>query len=132
MDRLFCMDQVGSTTEYRTGGLRIPAPDSSYYYVGRNNHYYNNDGEGAEYQLNPSDASVVSLFTKIRELRLKNMPDKMAPVGAHGRMVVNTGSTVNNLGVQFEPTGYFLKIGTGKNIPLVHIHDGVSRRGSGS
>ena len=123
MDRLFCMDQVGSTTEYRTGGLRIPAPDSSYYYVGRNNHYYNNDGEGAEYQLNPSDASVVSLFTKIRELRLKNMPDKMAPVGAHGRMVVNTGSTVNNLGVQFEPTGYFLKIGTGKNIPLVHIHD---------
>ena len=123
MDRLFCIDQVGSTTEYRTGGLRIPAPDSTYFYVGRNNHYYNNDGEGEEYRLNPDNASVVSLFTKIRELPLKNLPTMKAPAGAYGQMVVNTGSTDNNLGVQFEPTGYFLKVSTGKNVPLVKIHD---------
>ena len=122
MDRLFCMDQVDETTVYRTRGLRVPAPDSSYYYVGKNNRYYT-EGVPAEYQLNPDNAAVYSMFTKIREMRLRNMPDKMAPAGAHGRMVVNTSSEEENLGVQFEPTGYFLKIGTGKNIPLVHIHD---------
>jgi hypothetical protein len=47
------------------------------------------------------------------------MPEFKAPAGAYGQMVVDTTSTVFNLGVAFEPAGYFLKIKeTGTNVRM--------------
>ncbi len=60
-----------------------------------------------------------SRFTNIRELPMKDLSGFKAPAGAYGQMVVDTTSAADNLGVSFEPVGYFLKIKeTGKNIRL--------------
>ena len=39
MDRMTCMSRQGSTQYYRTDLMRVPEPDSTYYYVGYNNAY---------------------------------------------------------------------------------------------
>ena len=122
MDRLSCMEQEGETTTWLTGDMQVPASDSSYFYVGRNNHYYN-QGDSAKYQLNPDNNAVVSMFTKIRELPMLHLADKKAPAKAYGQMVVSTGSTERNLGVAFEPAGYMLRTSSKKNVRMVQTGD---------
>lgn len=121
MDRLSCMDQIGSTEFYQTAPMKVPASDSAYYYVGWNDDYRNGSG-GTPYEP-LGESTSKSLFTKIRELPMKDLAGKFAPANAYGRMVAKVDTEADNLGVAFEPAGYMLKVGTGKNIPLVKIHD---------
>jgi hypothetical protein len=39
IDRMICMSRIGDTKYYQTDLLRVPEPDSTYYYVGYNNAY---------------------------------------------------------------------------------------------
>ena len=39
MDRMTCMSRMGSTKYYQTDLMRVPEPDSTYYYVGYDNKY---------------------------------------------------------------------------------------------
>lgn len=112
MDRLMCMSRVGSTKYYQTDLMRVPEPDSTYYYVGYNNEYKDDDGESM------GTSGAHSEFTKIRNLPLTNLPTFKAPAGAYGQIVVDTSSSDPNLGVAFEPAGYFLKVSTGKNVRM--------------
>ena len=113
MDRLTCMTRKGSTEYYQTDLMRVPEPDSTYYYVGWNNDYKDDKGESMGSNGSKSN------FTKIRELPLTNLPTFKAPAGACGKMVVDTSSSDPNLGVAFEPAGYFLKIKeTGTNVRM--------------
>jgi len=121
IDWMYSMQAVDKATSklYKSGYMNVPANDSTYYYVG-----YDNDYKAS---ANPSDKmgnpGAFSQFEKIRNLPMKDLSGFKAPVGACGKMVVDTSSTDYNLGVSFEPAGYFLKVSTGKNIPLVKIHD---------
>ena len=113
-DHFTCMAPVNKATSplYKTDYMRVPVPDSTYYYVGWNNDY-RKDAETL------GSGSAKSQFTKIRELPLSTMPTLKAPAGAYGQMVVDTSSSVNNLDVKFEPAGYFLKVSTGTNVRMV-------------
>lgn len=113
MDRMFCMDRVGSTQYYRTGYMNVPEPDSAYYYVG-----YNNDYKAEATEEKMGNPGAFSQFEKIRTLPMKDLAGKYAPAGAYGRMVVDTTSTDYNLGVKFKPAGYMLKVSTGKNVRM--------------
>ena len=107
MDRLTCMTRKGSTQYYQTDLMRVPEPDSTYYYVGYNN-AYKDDGEESM-----GSNGAHSMFTKIRELPIFGLPSTFkAPAGATGRMVADTTSAVNNLNVAFKPAGYFLQVTT--------------------
>ena len=106
MDRLTCMSRVGSTKYYQTDLMRVPEPDSTYYYVG-----YNNDYKTGAESMGSNGAK--SNFTQIRELPIFGLADTLkAPAGAIGRMVADTTSAVNNLNVAFKPAGYFLQVTT--------------------
>ena len=115
MDRLFRMDRIGES-QYQTGLMNVPVPDSSYYYVGWNNEY--RSGSAAEPSEPLGSSTAKSQFTKIRELPMKDLADFNAPKGAFGRMIVDTTSSDDNLGVKFKPAGYFLKINNGRNIEM--------------
>lgn len=110
-------DEEGSKL-YQTGYITVPANDSTYYYVG-----YNNDWRNG-YNADPAKNEPLGLntaksaFKKIRELPLTTLPLLKAPAGAYGKMVVDTTSTADNLGVAFEPAGYFLKVSTGTNVRM--------------
>ena len=120
MDRLFCMDRVGSTQYYRTGYMNVPEPDSAFYYVGYNDDYRSAlSGE----TMGSGDPGSHSQFTKIRELPMQNLSGKYAPAKAYGRMVADTTSSADNLGVAFEPAGYMLKVSTGKNVRMKKTGD---------
>ena len=107
MDRLTCMTRKGSTKYYQTDLMRVPEPDSTYYYVGYNNAYKDDAGESM------GSGGSKSRFTKIRELPIFGLEDTFkAPKGATGRMVVDTTSAVANLNVKFKPAGYFLQVTT--------------------
>ena len=113
MDRLTCMTRKGSTQYYQTDLMRVPVPDSTYYYVGYNNAYKDDAGESM------GSNGAHSEFTKIRELPILGLENTLkAPAGAIGRMVADTTSAVDNLNVKFEPAGYFLKVSTGKNVRM--------------
>lgn len=114
MDRLTCMTRKGSTKYYQTDLIRVPDSDSTYYYVGYNNAYKDDTGESM------GTNGAKSRFTKIRELPIFGLPSTFkAPAGAIGRMVADTTSSDPNLGVAFEPAGYFLKIKeTGTNVRM--------------
>lgn len=118
LDWMYPMTAVdkASSKLYKTGYMTVPADDSTYYYVG-----YNNDYRGAPETMGSSTAK--SAFEKIRELPLLNLPTLKAPAGAYGRMVVDTSVTADNLGVKFEPAGYFLKVETGKNVRMHYTGD---------
>ncbi len=109
MDYLTRMDRVDATTTHRTGYMNVPIPDSTYYYVGYKNDYYDNQGTTPSKMGAPG---AFSQFTKIRELPMRHLADKYAPAGAYGRMVLDSISTADNHGVGFEPVGYFLKVQT--------------------
>ncbi len=117
MDRLTCMTRKGSTKYYQTDLLRVPEPDSTYYYVGYDNAYKDDKGESM------GSNGAHSMFTKIRELPMKDLTGFKAPAGAYGRMVVDTTSAADNLDVRFDPAGYFLKVETGKNVRMHYTGD---------
>ena len=107
MDRLTCMTRKGSTKYYQTDLIRVPDSDSTYYYVGYDDKYKDDDGESM------GSGGAKSHFTKIRELPIFGLADTLkAPAGAIGRMVADTTSAVNNLNVAFKPAGYFLQVTT--------------------
>ena len=116
MDRLTCMTRKGSTEYYQTDLIRVPDSDSTYYYVGYNNKYKDDDGESM------GSGGAKSHFTKIRELPIFGLPSTFkAPAGAIGRMVADTTSAVANLDVRFKPAGYFLQVTTPRgftNVPM--------------
>lgn len=113
MDRLTCMAPGGGTNCVQTDLMRVPEPDSTYYYVGYNNAYKDDGGESM------GTSGSKSNFTKIRELPIFGLPSTFkAPAGAIGRMVADTTSALANLNVKFKPAGYFCKISTGTNIPM--------------
>lgn len=115
-DHLFCMEHVGDASSkiYKTGWMNVPADDSTYYYVGKNNTYVNG---GGTVRLDPTDVAV-SQFKNIDSLRVDGLKAAttaegepfIAPAGAYGKMIVDTSSTKQNLGVSFEPAGYFLQV----------------------
>lgn len=108
MDRMMCMSRMGSTKYYQTDLMRVPEPDSTYYYVGYNNDYKDID-KGETMGLNGAH----SMFTQIRELPIFGLADTLkAPAGTWGRMVINADTTVDNLDVRFKPAGYFLQVTT--------------------
>ena len=113
MDRLNCMERIEDTKYYQTNLMYVPVPDSTYFYVGYNNHYY-----ASVAGTKMSSPGAYSKFTKIRQLPLLNLPGFYAPAGAYGRMVVDTTSESDNLDVKFNPAGYFLKVQTGKNVRM--------------
>ncbi len=107
MDRMTCMIRKGSTKYYQTDLMRVPEPDSTYYYVGYNNAYKDDKGESM------GSSGTKSMFTKIRELPIFGLPSTFkAPKGAIGRMVADTTSSADNLDVRFKPAGYFLQVTT--------------------
>ena len=119
MDYLTPMTAVNKATSpiYKTDYMNVPTPDSTYYYVGKSNTYVNG---GGAVRLDPTDKAV-SQFKNIDSLRIYALKDQtytedevskpfIAPANAYGRMVVDTTSTEQNLGVAFEPVGYFLKV----------------------
>jgi len=118
-DHLYCMEHIGNTESsiWKTDLLYVPVPDSTYYYVGDRDKF-RNTGLGS--------GGAVSGFTKIRQLPVLNLAGKYAPAGACGRMVVDTTSGAKNLGVAFEPVGYFLRTSRGKNIQLTPNEDGTA------
>ena len=116
MDRLTCMTRKGSTQYYQTDMMRVPEPDSTYYYVGYNNAYKDDTGESM------GTNGAKSRFTKIRELPIFGLPSTFkAPAGAIGRMVADTTSAVANLDVRFKPAGYFLQVTTPKGFTNVQM-----------
>lgn len=120
LDHFVCMEREGSTKIYKTDNMSIPSSDSTYFYVGKHNKYYSDRALPVEY-LNDG-GKALSQFTKIRELRVKALAgetETYSPAaGACGKAVVDTTSDAQNLGVTFEPAGYFLKVSTGKNVRM--------------
>ena len=88
--------------------MNVPMSDSTYYYVGYKNKYCHTDqGDAFNSQFKQIDT------LKIHYLGLP------APRGAYGQMMVDTTQTdKQNLGVEFQPGGYFLRTNTGRNIQL--------------
>jgi len=118
VDRFECMTHQGGESKlYKTDYMWVPASDSAYYYVGYKNKYR----KAGDFSLG-AGTTAISEFTKIRELRvnaLKGEATTYTPsAGACGRMVVDTTSDAKNLGVTFEPAGYFLRSSRGRNVPL--------------
>ena len=102
------MERLGETEYYVSDYMNVPMSDSTYYYVGYKNKYCHTDqGDAFNSQFKQIDT------LKIHYLGLK------APRGAYGQMMVDTTQTgKQNLGVEFQPGGYFLRTNTGRNIQL--------------
>ena len=112
IDRLQCMERLGDTKYYLTDYMFVPEPDSTYYYVGYQNKYCHKPGDAFDSQFKNIDS------LKIHYLGLK------APRGAYGQMMIDTTQTrVQNLGVEFQPGGYFLRTNTDRNIRLIPSTD---------
>lgn len=113
IDRLECMERLGETNYYVTDYMFVPEPDSTYFYVGYQNKYCHTDRGDA---FNSQFKNIDSL--KIHYLGLK------APRGAYGQMMIDVTQTgKQNLGVEFQPGGYFLRTNTGRNIRLIPSAD---------
>lgn len=118
MSPMTAVDKASSKL-YKTGYMTVPADDSTYYYVG-----YNNDFKAEATGETMGTPGAYSQFEKIRTLPLTTLPSPfVAPAGAYGRMVVDTSETADNLGVKFEPAGYFLKVSSGKNVSMHQTSD---------
>ena len=130
LDHFHCMEQVGTTTTYQTDIMQIPTTDSAYFYVGYDNTYIATSPFQETKYLGTGGA--VSKFRNIKMLGVKDLntfrsglTDTLytAKGGAYGQMVVNTTVGTENLGVTFEPAGYFLKVSTGKNVRMIKTGD---------
>lgn len=125
-DHLYCMEHVGDASSkiYKSGWMNVPADDSTYYYVGYNNDWRNGSSPTPPLESEPLGSSTAkSAFKKIRELPLTTLPLLKAPAGAYGKMVVDTSSTADNLGVAFEPKGYFFQTNSGMNVNMRQVDD---------
>lgn len=118
MDYLTRMAPGGGTNCVQTGYMNVPAPDSTYYYVG-----YKNDFKSSQVGQTMGTPGAHSAFKNIRNLPMKDLAGMVAPAGAYGRMVADTTSIVENHAVAFEPAGYFFKISTGANVRMRQIND---------
>ncbi|MBQ9603704.1 MAG: InlB B-repeat-containing protein, partial [Paludibacteraceae bacterium] len=115
IDRLACMERIPDTKYHVSDYMYVPIPDSTYYFVGYQNKYCHT-GQGDAFN---------SQFKNIDTLKIQHL-GKPAPRGAFGRMIVDTTQTdKQNLGVEFQPGGYFLRTNTGRNIRLVPNADGT-------
>lgn len=123
-DYLFRMDSLtGNVTGHgkiwKTDYMTVPADDSTYYYVGERNNFHAAGGLGSN--------NAKSAFAKIRQLPLQDRAGGYAPAGACGRMVVDTTSSADNLGVAFEPAGYFFRASSGRNVEMIQENDSTWR-----
>ena len=108
IDRLVCMERLGDTEYYVSDYMNVPMSDSTYYYVGYQNKYCHTD-QGDAFN---------SQFKQIDTLNIHYLGLR-APRGVYGQMIVDTTQTgKQNLGVEFQPGGYFLRTNTGRNIQL--------------
>ena len=124
-DFFHCMERIGDTKYYQTGLHQIPEEDSIFYYVGKNNKFYSDRAQPRVYISNGTTA--LSQFTNIRQLRIRHLANEstpfIAPVGAYGRMVIDTTSNAANHGVTFDPVGYFFRTSSNVNVPMVQVDD---------
>ena len=124
-DHYHCMERVGDSKLYRSSLYQIPAADSVFYYIGKNNRFYSSIIADPP-TLGPTAGSY-SAFTNIRQLRIRQLANEstpfIAPVGAYGRIVVDTLSGATNLGASFEPAGYFFHTNNGKNVKMTQVND---------
>ena len=111
IDHLVCMDSVPGTRYYMTDWMTVPEPDSTYYYVGYRDNFCDDETMGA---------GAHSRFRPIDSLKLQYLGIK-APKDVIGRMVIDTTSSDENLGVTFRPAGVFLRTNTNTNIRLVPV-----------
>ena len=112
IDRLQCMERLGETNYYLTDYMNVPESDSTYYYVGYRNKYCHTPSTGGTDAFDSQFKNIDSL--KIHYLGLK------APRGAYGQMMIDvTQTSKQNLGVEFQPGGYFLRTNTGRNIRMI-------------
>jgi len=114
IDHLVCMDSVPGTPYYMTDWMTVPEPDSSTcYYVGYRDNFCDDETMGT--------GSAHSRFRPIDSLKLQYLGIK-APKDVVGRMVIDTTSSAENLGVTFRPAGVFLRVNAGggryRNIEL--------------
>ena len=126
LDHFECMDLVKEGEPYyQTRGMKIPSSDSTYYYVGYNNDY--RSGSAAETPEPLGSRTAASQFTQISNLQVRQLKDKGGDYrpekSAYGYMAVDTSSTEDNLGVTFEPAGYFFRTSSGVNVPMKQVDD---------
>ena len=101
----------------------MPGRDSTYYYVGYNNAYHSAKDLGSG---SPKSASVFTPIDALRIRALKDQPKAYVPSkDAYGFMAIDETSSEDNLGVAFEPAGYFLKVSTGTNVKMIPNEDGT-------
>ena len=124
LDHYDCMELVREGDPYyQTRGMKVPGRDSTYYYVGYNNAYHEakDMGSGAT-----KSASVFTPIDSLRVRALKTQPKAYVPSkDAYGFMAIDETSSEDNLGVAFEPAGYFLKVSTGTNVKMIPNEDGT-------
>ena len=123
LDHFVCMERVGDTKYYQTAGTKIPSDDSTYYYVG----YHNTFLANADLVTSSgSPTSFTSAFKHISNLRIRQLKDKgdfRPSKNAYGYLAVDTTLAEDNLGVSFEPAGYFFQTSSGVNVPMRQIDD---------
>lgn len=112
IDHLVCMERLEDTKYYMSDYMYVPEPDSTYYYVGYRDNFCDDETMGA--------GSAHSRFRPIDSLKLQYLGIK-APKDVIGRMVIDTTSSAENLGVTFRPAGVFLRTNTNTNIRLVPV-----------
>ena len=104
IDHLVCMDSVPGTPYYMTDWMTVPEPDSTYYYVGYRDNFCDDETMGT--------GGAHSRYRPIDSLKLQYLGIK-APKHVVGRMVIDTTSSAENLGVEFRPAGVFLRVDAG-------------------
>ena len=126
LDHFECMERVGETQYYQTAGTKIPSDDSTYYYVGRNNTFFARAPFNEQYLGSSHDEKAVSAFKHISKLRIRQLKDKgdfRPSKNAYGFLAIDTTLAENNLGVSFEPAGYFFQTNTGTNVRMSPVND---------
>ena len=126
LDHFVPMKRVGSTQYYQTEGTKIPSDDSTYYYVGKNNTFYAQAPFNGKYLGSSTSEDAKSAFKHISNLRVRQLKDKgdfRPSKNAYGYLAIDTTLAENNLGVTFEPAGYFFQTSSGVNVPMRQIDD---------
>ena len=122
LDHFECMvhETEPDLSFFRTEGMQVPPSDSTYFYVGYNNKYLENAVACTE---SGSPTTFISVFKPIDSLRVRGLREETKVYKpskkAFGYMAIDTLSEKDNLGVAFEPAGYFLRTNTGTNVRLV-------------
>ena len=124
LDHFECMERVGTTPYYQTKGMKIPAYDSMYYYVGYHNTFLANASLVASSGSPKSFTSAFKHISNLRVRQLKDEPTAYVPErAAYGYFAVDTTSSAENLGVAFEPAGYFFHTNSGRNVEMKQVDD---------